>query len=47
MMVCVFIVLSLHLEDSSNIQTISGVLHQLVDPRGEYLENYRYVDGCQ
>ena len=29
---------SLHLEDSSNVQTISGMLHQLMDPRGEYLE---------
>ena len=38
---------SLHLEDSSNIQTISGMLHQLMDRRGEYLENYRCVDGCQ
>ena len=37
---------SLHLEDPSNIQTISGMLHQLMDPRGEYLENYR-CDGCQ
>ena len=23
------------------------MLHQLMDPRGEYLENYRCVDGCQ
>ena len=38
---------SLHLEDSSNVQTINGMLHQLMDPRGEYLENYRCVDGCQ
>ena len=38
---------SLHLEDSSNIQTICGMLHQLMDPRGEYLENYRCADGCQ
>ena len=38
---------SLYLEDSSNLQTISGMLHQLMDPRGEYLENYRCVDGCQ
>ena len=38
---------SLHLEDSSNIQTVSGMLHQLMDPRGEYLENYRCADGCQ
>ena len=38
---------SLHLEDSSNIQTISGMLHQLMDPRGDYLENCRCADGCQ
>ena len=38
---------SLHLENSSNFQTISGILHQLMDPRGEYLENYRCVDRCQ
>ena len=38
---------SLHLEDSSNVQTISGMLHQLMDPRGEYLENYRCVDERQ
>ena len=38
---------SLYLEDSSNVQTISGMLHQLIDSRGEYLENYRCVDGCQ
>ena len=37
---------SLHLEDSSNVETISGMLHQLIEPRGEYLENYR-CDGCQ
>ena len=37
---------SLHLEDSSNGPTISGMLHQLMDPRGEYLENHR-CDGCQ
>ena len=23
------------------------MLHQLMDPRGEYLENYRCTDGCQ
>ena len=38
---------SLHMEDSSNIQTISGTLHQLMDPRGEYLENCRCADECQ
>ena len=37
---------SLHLEDSSNVQTISGMLHQLMDPRGEYSKKYR-CDGCQ
>ena len=37
---------SLHLEDSNNIQT-KEMLHQLKDPRGEYLENYRCADGCQ
>ena len=37
----------LHLEDSSDVQTISGMLHQLMDPKGEYLENYRCVDRCQ
>ena len=34
-------------EDSSNVQTVSGMLHQLMDPMGEYLKNYRCVDGCQ
>ena len=38
---------SLHLEDSFNVQTISEMVHQLMDPRVEYLENYRYVNGCQ
>ena len=38
---------SLDLEDSSIAQTISGILHQLMSPRGEYLENYRCVDGSQ
>ena len=38
---------SLYLEDSSNIQTISGMLHQLMDPMSEYLGNYRCADGCQ
>ena len=37
---------SLHVEDSSNLQTTSRMLHQLKDPRGEYQENYRCVDGC-
>ena len=23
------------------------MLHQFIDPRGEYLENYRCIDGCQ
>ena len=44
---CICIDWSLHLEDSSNLQTISGMLHQFMDPRGEYLENYRCIDGCQ
>ena len=26
---------------------ISGMLHQLMDPRVEYLENYKCIDGCQ
>ena len=38
---------SQHLEDSSNVQIISWMLHQLWDPREEYLENYRGIDGCQ
>ena len=32
---------SVHLEDSSNVQTISGIVHQLMDPRREYLANNR------
>ena len=40
----VFIDMSLHLEDSSNVQTISGTLHQLMDLREEYLENYRFFE---
>ena len=35
---------SLHSEDSSNLQIISGMLQQLMDLRGEYFENYRCVD---
>ena len=38
---------SLHLEDSSNVQTVSGMLDQFMDPKREYLENYRCVNGCQ
>ena len=38
---------SLHLEYSSNIKTIGGMLHQLMDPSREYLENYRCADGYQ
>ena len=38
---------SLHLEDSKNFQKLSWMLHQLIDPRGEYLKNFRCVDGCQ
>ena len=37
---------SLHLEDSRNVQTITEMLHQLIDPSGECLENYRCVDRC-
>ena len=33
--VCIY--WSLYLEDSRSVQTISGILHQLVDPRREYL----------
>ena len=43
----VYVDWSLHLEDSSNVQTISGMLHQLMDLREEYLDNYRCVDGSQ
>ena len=43
----VFIDMSLHLEDSSNVQTISGTLHQLMDLREEYLENYRFFEWCR
>ena len=43
----VFIDTSLHLEDSSNVQTISGTLHQLMDLGEEYLENYRFFEWCQ
>ena len=32
----VYIDWSLHLVDSSNVQTISGMLHQLMDPRGKF-----------
>ena len=35
---------SLHSEDSSNLQIISGMLQQLIDLRGEYFESYRCVD---
>ena len=38
---------SLHLNNSSNNQTVRGMLHQLMDPRGEFLENYSCVDGSQ
>ena len=34
-------------KDSSNIQTISDILSQLMDPMGEYLKNYRCANGCQ
>ena len=32
----VYIDRSLHIEDSSNVQTIGRMLRQLIDPRGEY-----------
>ena len=32
---------------SDNVQKISGRLHQLMDARGEYLENDGCVDGWQ
>ena len=35
----VFVDWSLHLEDSNNVQTIYGMLHQSMNRRGEYLEN--------
>ena len=38
---------SLHLNNSSNAQIIRGMLHQLMDPRGEFLEIYICVDGYQ
>ena len=38
---------SLHLENWSNLQTISGMSHRLMDPREEYVESYRCADGCQ
>ena len=38
---------SLLLEVSSIIQIISGILHHVMNPRGEYLENYRCAYGCQ
>ena len=37
----------LHLEDSSNVQTRTGMLHHLMDHRGEYLEKYRCLGGCR
>ena len=38
---------SLHLEHLSLVQPIIGMLYQLMDSRGEYLENYRYVDDAK
>ena len=38
---------SLYLDNSSNVQTIRRMLHELMDPRGEFLENYRCEEGCQ
>ena len=39
--------LSLHLEDSSNLQIIIGMLCQLMDTRRECLKSYRCVDRYQ
>ena len=39
--------LSLHLEDSSNLQIIIGMLHQLMDTRRERLKSCRCVDRYQ
>ena len=36
---------ALHLEDSSHVQRISGMLHQFMDPREYYLKNY-WCDCC-
>ena len=33
----------LHLDNSNNVQKISRMSHQLMDPTGEYLDNYRCV----
>ena len=38
---------SVHLEDWNNVKTINRTLHQLIDAKGKYLENYRYVDECE
>ena len=38
---------SLHLDNSNNVQKISGMLHELMDPMEEYLDNCRCVDTCQ
>ena len=35
---------SLRLKDSSNFKTISDMIHQFMDPSGEYLEPYRCAD---
>ena len=37
---------SLHIEDSHNLQTISGILHDLMDPNGRPLQGYK-CDGCK
>ena len=42
----VYINQSLILEDSSNVQTRSQI-YQLIDPRREYLKNYRCANGYQ
>ena len=44
---CVCMDFFVHLEDWSNVQIINVIIHQLMDPRGEYLENCRCIGGCQ
>ena len=38
---------SLHIDNSSNVQTIRGMLHQVMEPRVKLLKNYSCLDGCQ
>ena len=37
--------LVLYLDDSRNAQTISEIVHQLMNTRGKFLENYGHADG--